>query len=108
LLDSGTAVALAADDVLVRGLLVEMRKSANVRLVGDLFSFEPYGLMLARDDPAFEAVVERALRTLAESREITAVYNRWFLRPLPSGGRMNLPMSAQLRRSFELIGLPTD
>lgn len=108
LLDSGTAVALAADDVLVRGLLVEMRKSANVRLVGDLFSFEPYGLMLARDDPAFEAVVERALRTLAESREITAVYNRWFLRPLPSGGRMNLPMSTQLRRSFELIGLPTD
>ena len=108
LLDSGTAVALAADDVLVRGLLVEMRKSANVRLVGDLFSFEPYGIMLARDDPAFEAVVERALRTLAESREITAVYNRWFLRPLPSGGRMNLPMSTQLRRSFELIGLPAD
>ena len=93
---------------MLRGLVVEMCKPADVRLVGDLFSYESSGIMLARDDPAFEAVVERALRTLAESREINAVYNRWFLRPLPSGGRMNLPMSAQLRRSFELIGLPAN
>jgi ABC-type amino acid transport substrate-binding protein len=108
LLESGKAEALAADDVLLRGVLVEMHKSAAYRLVGDLFSFEPYGIMLARNDPAFEAVVERALRDLAASRELAGIYNRWFLQPLPSGGRIDLPMSAQLRRSFELIGLPPD
>jgi glutamate/aspartate transport system substrate-binding protein len=53
-------------------------------------------------------VVERALRDLAASREITAIYNRWFLRPLPSGGLIDLPMSPQLQRSLELIGLPTE
>lgn len=108
LLESGKAQAFAADDVLLRGVLVEMRKSARYRLVGDLFSFEPYGIMHARNDTAFAAVVERALRDLAASRELAGIYNRWFLRPLPSGGRIDLPMSVQLRRSFELIGLPPD
>lgn len=108
LLDSGKAEALAADDVLLRGALVEMGKSAGYRFVGDLFSFEPYGIMHAKNDPAFEAVVQRALRDLAKSRDITAIYNRWFVRTLPSGGRIDLPMSVQLRRSFELIGLPAD
>jgi glutamate/aspartate transport system substrate-binding protein len=108
LLESGKAEALAADDVLLRGVLVETQKSAGYRFVGDLLSFEPYGIMYARSDPGLEAVVERALRDLAESREIEGTYNRWFLRPLPSGGRIDLPMSAQLRRYFELIGLPPD
>jgi glutamate/aspartate transport system substrate-binding protein len=108
LLESGKAEALAADDVLLRGVLVEMRKSADYRFVGDLLSFEPYGIMFARNDPGLEALVERALRDLAESREIVGIYNRWFLRPLPSGGRIDLPMSTQLQRSFELIGLPPD
>lgn len=106
LLDTGEAMAIAADDVLLRGLLVEMKAPAKVRLVGDLFSFEPYGIMLPGNDPALQAVVRRAMRSLAESRDIVALYNRWFVRPLPSGGRMDLPMSPQLRRAFELIGLP--
>lgn len=108
LLELGRTDAIAADDVLLRGLLVETGKSMGYRLVGDLFSFEPYGIMYARNDPALEAVVERALRDLAANRDMEGIYNRWFLRPLPSGGRIDLPMSAQLRRSLELIGLPPD
>ena len=108
LLEAGKAEALAADDALLRGVLVEMKKSADYRLVGDLFSFEPYGIMYAKNDPAVEAVVERALRDLAASREIAWIYNRWFVQHLPSGGRVDLPMSQQLRRSFELLGLPPD
>jgi glutamate/aspartate transport system substrate-binding protein len=108
LLELGRTDALAADDVLLRGVLVETGKSAGYRLVGDMFSFEPYGIMYARNDPEFAAVVERALRDLAASREIVGIYNRWFLRALPSGGRVDLPMGAQLRRSLELIGLPPD
>jgi len=108
LLELGRTDAIAADDVLLRGVLIETGKGAGYRLVGDMYSFEPYGIMYAKNDPAFEAVVERALRDLAASREIVGIYNRWFLRPLPSGGRIDLPMSAQLRRSLELIGLPPD
>jgi glutamate/aspartate transport system substrate-binding protein len=108
LLATGRVDALAADDVLLRGLLAETKQSAEFRLVGDMLSFEPYGIMYSRGDTALADAVERTLRGLAESREITWIYNRWFVRQLPSGERLGLPMSPQLRRSLELLGLPPE
>lgn len=108
LLASGRAAALAADEILLRGLLAETGRVADFRLVGEMLSFEPYGIMYPRDDPALADAVDGALRHLAESREIIWLYERWFVRKLPSGQRLELPMSTELRRSFELIGLPTD
>lgn len=108
LLGSGGAEALAADDVLLRGLLAETGRTRDFRLVGEMLSFEAYGLMYPRDDPALAGIVERTLRELASSRELSWIYDRWFVRTLPSGGRMDLPMGIELRRSFELIGLPPD
>lgn len=108
LLEARTVDALAADDVLLRGFLAETGRSPDFRLVGELLSFEPYGIMFPRDDAPLADVVDRTLRDLAASREIEWIYNRWFVRPLPSGVRLEMPMSVQLRRSFELIGLPAD
>ena len=108
LLTAGRAEALAADDVLLRGLLAETKQTAEFRLVGDMLSFEPYGIMYSRGDTALADAVERTLRGLAESREITWIYNRWFVQQLPSGERLGLPMSLQLRRSLELLGLPPE
>jgi ABC-type amino acid transport substrate-binding protein len=108
LLLSGSAEALAADDVLLRGVLAEAGKAREVRLVGDVLAFEPYGIMYARDDPGLAAAVDRTIRDLAANREIVWLYNRWFIRPLPSGQRLDLPMGPQLRRSLELLGLPSD
>ena len=108
LLADGKADALAVDDVLLRGLLAETGRSREFRLVGEMLSFEPYGIMYPRDDPALADVVERTLRELAASREMLWLYDRWFVRALPSGGRMGLPISVELRRSLELIGLPPD
>jgi glutamate/aspartate transport system substrate-binding protein len=108
LVATGKADALAADEVLLRGLLAETDRSREFRLVGELLSFEPYGIMYPRDDPALADVVDRTRRNLAASREIVWIYNRWFVRALPSGRRLDLPMGAQLRRSLELLGLPPD
>jgi glutamate/aspartate transport system substrate-binding protein len=108
LLGSGKADALAADEVLLLGLLAETGRTREYRLVGELLSFEAYGIMYPRDDPALAEVVDRTLRNLAASREIGWIYERWFVRPLPSGARLDLRMSPQLRRSFELLGLPPD
>ena len=106
LVAAGRADALAADEALLRGLLVETGRTAEFRIVGDLLSFEPYGIMFARGDPALAETVERTLRALAQSREIVWIYDRWFVRPLPGGRVVGMPMGAQLRRSFELLGLP--
>jgi glutamate/aspartate transport system substrate-binding protein len=108
MLERGDGDALAADEVLLRGLLAETGKSGNVRIVGEMLSFERYGVVYPKDDAPLADAVERTLRALAESREIVWIYNRWLLSPLPSGQRIGLPMNDQLRRSLELIGLPPD
>ena len=53
-------------------------------------------------------LVERAFGRLAGSREIVATYEKWFLKPLPSGARLNLPMSPHLEEVFRVQGLPND
>jgi len=106
LVAAGRADALAADEALLRGMLVETGRAAEFRIVGGLLSFEPYGIAFARDDPGLADVVVRTLRALAESREIVWIYDRWFVRPLPGGRTVGMPMSLQLRRSLELLGLP--
>jgi len=37
-----------------------------------------------------------------------AIYERWFQKPLPSGVRLNLPMSPHLEELFQVQGLPSD
>jgi glutamate/aspartate transport system substrate-binding protein len=105
---AGAADALAADDILLTGHVAEKGLRGQYAVVGELLSYEPYGIMFARDDPPLAATVDAALRRLAATREIRWIYDKWFLRSLPSGVRLGLPMSAQLERSFEVLGLPAE
>jgi ABC-type amino acid transport substrate-binding protein len=107
-LAAGKADAFANDDVQLHGMLAETRSSAEFRVVGDFLTYADYALMFRKDDPEFAEVVERAFRRLAGSREIVAIYERWFQRPLPSGARLNLPMSPHLEELFRVQGLPSD
>jgi glutamate/aspartate transport system substrate-binding protein len=107
-LAAGAVDALAADDVLIAGLIAERRLGAQYAMVGEQLSFEPYGIAFARDDAPLAAVVESTFRRLAASRELRWIYDKWFVRPLPSGVRLNLPMSKPLERSFQVLGLPPD
>jgi glutamate/aspartate transport system substrate-binding protein len=108
LLASGKADAFANDDVQLYGMLAETKSGGTYRVVGDFLTYADYALMLRKDDPEFTAVVERAFARLAGSREIVAIYEKWFLKPLPSGVRLNLPMSPHLEELFRVQGLPSD
>ena len=107
-LAAGKADAFANDDVQLYGILAEKNARADFRIVGDFLTYADYALMYRKDDPDFAEVVERAFRRLAGSREIVAIYERWFLKPLPSGLRLNLPMSPHLEELFRVQGLPSD
>lgn len=98
LVASGGADAFATDDVLLHGLVAQT-PGARERLavVGELLSYEPYAIMLRKDDPQLAKLITDSLRSLAADGEIERQYERWFLRPLPGGQRLNLPMSAQLQ-----------
>ena len=108
MLAAGQADAFANDDVQLYGMLAETKSAADFRVVGDFLTYADYALMFRRSDPDFAEVVERAFRKLAGSREIVAIYEHWFEKPLPSGMRLNLPMSPHLEELFQVQGLPSD
>jgi len=106
LFTSGKADALANDEVLIYSMLAETRARAQFRLVGDFLSYDPYAIAYRQDDAPFATVVERTFRRLAESRELVLTYEKWFTKRLPSGIRLDLPISPQLEESFRGLGLP--
>jgi ABC-type amino acid transport substrate-binding protein len=105
-LTAAQAHAFATDDVLLYGLVAQATSPADYAIVGDFLSYDPYGLMYRKDDPDFSAVVLRTLQNMAVNRELADLYDRWFMRKLRTGERLGLPMSAQLRTIFEVLGQP--
>jgi glutamate/aspartate transport system substrate-binding protein len=108
LLASGRAQAFANDDIQLYGIVAQTKTASDYRVVGDFLTYADYALMIRKDDPEFADVVSRAFDRLAGSREIVAIYNKWFMRPLPSGERLNLPMSPHLEEMFKVHGLTID
>lgn len=101
LLKAGRVDAFATDDVLLYGLVAQQQLKPAYQVVGDFLSYEPYGLMFRRGDPQFARVVTEAFQQLARDGEIERQYRRWFLRKLPLGVSIDLPMSPQLRTLLE-------
>jgi glutamate/aspartate transport system substrate-binding protein len=106
ILAAGGADAFATDDALLYGLVATTRTAAEYHVVGDFLSYDPYGLMFRKNDPDFAVVVERAFARLAQSRELVQLYDKWFLSRLPTGERLDLPMSPQLEEFFRVLGVP--
>jgi glutamate/aspartate transport system substrate-binding protein len=106
MLASGSADAFATDDVLLYGFIASDKRAAGMKVVGEFLSYDPYGLVLRRDDPAFAALIERTFQRLAGERRLAELYNKWFMRRLPTGETLNLPISPQLEEFFRVLGQP--
>jgi ABC-type amino acid transport substrate-binding protein len=105
-LASGKVDAFAGDDILLYGFIAERRSGNDFVVIGDFLSYDPYGIMYRRDDPELADLVNRVFREMAASRDLEYTYDRWFLKKLPSGETLNLPMSAQLDEIFRALGAP--
>jgi glutamate/aspartate transport system substrate-binding protein len=104
LLVSGAVDAFATDEVLLYGLIAQHKSQDKFKVVGELLSYEPYGIMFARNQPVLREVVTRALRNMVIARDIGPTYDKWFSSRLPNGERFNIPMSPQLDQSFTILG----
>ncbi len=102
LLESGRAMALVLDDVLLASLIASSKEPGIYTISNDAFSQpEPYSIMLRRDDAPFKAVVDRATAALFTSPDGAALYAKWFMTPIPPRGvTLNLPMTSALARAF--------
>jgi glutamate/aspartate transport system substrate-binding protein len=72
-------------------------------VVGDFLSYDPYGLMFRKDEPAVATVVERTFRKLATNHDLVPLYHKWFMERLPTGEKLGVEMSPQLEQSFQVL-----
>lgn len=76
----GDVDAFANDQVTLIGQIIKTRRAADFALSQDLYSFEPYGLMLRRNDADFRLVANRALAELYRTGQFQALFGKWFAR----------------------------
>jgi glutamate/aspartate transport system substrate-binding protein len=106
-LEAGKVDAWASDDALLYAQAAESANPRGYAVLDEYLSYDPYGIMFRRNDPAFDALVQRTFEQLAESRELSRLYDQWFLHKLPSGRTLGIAMSPQLESIFESLGQPT-
>jgi glutamate/aspartate transport system substrate-binding protein len=96
--DKGTVEAFASDRGILIGLAVTSKDPKRYGLANLLFSYEPYGLMMRRNDASFRLAVNRALAALYRSGAIAPIYEKWF-------GGFGKPTQA-IQAMYLLNGLP--
>jgi len=104
--ETGRAVAFFMDDILLYSLVATSRNPNEWVISADALTVEPYGIMLRRDDPDFKKVVDGAVRNLYKTGQINAIYEKWFLKPVPPKGvNLDVPMGASFKK---VVANPTD
>jgi glutamate/aspartate transport system substrate-binding protein len=102
-LEQGRADAFTSDDVVLYGLKSASKNPEEWEVVGPYFSYDPYGMMIPRNNDDFRLLGNRTITRLIQSGEMDAIYKKWFE---PGPTNINYPMSDRLRQNFQLIALP--
>jgi len=106
MVETGRAVAFVMDDILLYSLVSQSRTPGDYLISMEALSVEPYGIMVRKDDAAFKKVVDAAMSNTYKSGQINAIYDKWFLKPVPPKGiNLNVPMSEQFKK---VVAKPTD
>jgi glutamate/aspartate transport system substrate-binding protein len=101
-LETGRAVAFMMDDALLYGEMAKAKRASDWLVVGTPQSYEAYGCMLRKDDPAFKKAVDGALAKVMTSGEAEKIYAKWFLQPIPPKGlNLNFPLSESVKNLYK-------
>jgi glutamate/aspartate transport system substrate-binding protein len=98
-LETDRVDAYSTDHILLFGLISKAKNPKDYEVVGDFLSYDPYAIMVRRDDSAFELIGKRTISGLFRSGEINQIYDKWF-EPL-GVGRTEL-----LNAAFQIQALP--
>lgn len=102
-LETGRADAYASDDVLLFGLISKSKNPDQYEVVGRFLSYDPYGIMVRRDDSAMRHLGTMVLSDLMRSGQILKIYDKWFN---PGPTNIKMPISDTLKTAFEIQALP--
>jgi ABC-type amino acid transport substrate-binding protein len=106
MVEKGEAYAFVMDDVLLYGLVANRPNPKALKVVGKFLTTEPLAIMLPKNDPEFKKTVDDEMKRMIRSREIYAIYDKWFAKPIPPNNiTLSLPPSYLLRDFWKY---PTD
>jgi glutamate/aspartate transport system substrate-binding protein len=94
LLNAEKVDGYASDRAMLVGQVFRTADRSKYAITRDVFSFEPYALMLKRGDTDFRLVADRALASLYGNARIRRLYHDWF-------GRYGEPMTPVLEALYE-------
>jgi ABC-type amino acid transport substrate-binding protein len=89
----GQVEAYTNDGIQLAGLKAKATNPALWEIVGDFFSYEPYGMAMRKNDSDFRGVVNAALMDGIENGKYFELYDKWF----GPKGELPYPMSAAVR-----------
>ena len=101
MVETDRAAAFFMDDILLASLMASAKTPSDYLIGTEAYSVEPYGIMLRREDPAFQKVADNATAQLYKSGQIMPIYEKWFQKPVPPKGiNLGLPVSPPLKNEF--------
>jgi len=77
LLNDGKADGYAGDRIVLANLKLRSPNPGALAFVTGDFSYEPYALVVRRDDPDFKLLVNRTLVNLYRTGDIDPIFQRW-------------------------------
>ncbi len=95
--------AYGSDDVLLYGLISKSKSPDDYTVTGRYLSFDPYAIMVPRNDSTFARLGRVVMSDLMRSGEMEEIYNQWFA---PGPTNINMPLSDTLKTAFEIQALP--
>jgi ABC-type amino acid transport substrate-binding protein len=98
-LNQGDIDAFASDQIVLIGQIIEALNPKQYSLSQETFSYEPYGLVVQRNDADFRGVANGALAHLYRTRQYAAIYDKWI-------GRIGVRPSNLLSAMYQLNTIP--
>lgn len=102
-LETDRVDAYATDHVLLYGLISKSKNPSQFVVTGRFLSYDPYGIMVPRNDSTYRRLGNVVLADMMRSGEMVELYDKWFN---PGPTKINMPLSATLRTAFEIQALP--
>jgi glutamate/aspartate transport system substrate-binding protein len=101
MVETDRAAAFFMDDILLYSLVASSKAPADYAIGDEAYTVEPYGIMLRKDDPAFQKIADNATAQLYKSGAIMPIYTKWFLSAIPPKNvNLNVPVAAPLKNEF--------
>ena len=106
MVENGEADGFVMDDVLLYGLIAGRPDPSKLKVIGKFLTIEPLAIILPKNDPEFKKIVDEEMKRLINSHEAHAIYDKWFMKPIPpKNTALNLPMNYLLKDFWKY---PTD